>query len=311
MSPSRVSQSLVFRALLALTLLALSGSASAQTPEPLDGAGTHAYLIYYGVTRGLVHGTAASIIFNTRRAPTTGLVVGLHVVGETALAFYLAGRPGMTPGQAHLIGTGMDFGILAGVGIDLADNVRFDWDSNKNSQLFFSIPLGLSFVGAVATPLLVPSSNLTWGDVEFVHMSGLVGGLLGAGVLGKDEPGVGKGMLAGSAVGLLAGSYLGWGKDLSLRQSLLLDLGAVAGGIGAGLAVATQTEEPQPIALSAGLGAAVGLGVAYLLLSPGEQAQEPVPPVEFSLQFSPGSLGAAATRTSRPAPTSLLLQGRF
>jgi hypothetical protein len=311
MSPSRVSQSLVFRALLALTVLALPGSASAQTPDPHDAVGTHAYLIYYGVTRGAVHGIGASLVFNTRSAPTTGLVVGLHVVGETALAVYLAGRPWMTPGRAHLIGTGMDFGILAGVGIDMAGKVQFDWDSGKNSQLFFSIPLALSFAGAVAAPLLVPSSHLTWGDVELVHMSGLVGGLLGAGVLGKDEPGVGKGMLAGSAVGLIASTYVGWGKDLSLGQSLLLDLGAVAGGVGAGLAVATQTEEPQPIALSAGLGAAVGLGVAYLLLSPGDQAQEPVPPVELSLQFSHGSLGAAPTRTSRPAPTSLLLQGRF
>ncbi len=343
MHPSRVLAPLPHRLLLlslfALTVLATPGGANAQAlgpspaasrslhlldsnsepprrswtgderrADPLDETGTHAYLVYYGLTRGAIHGVLMAGVLELDRGAAAA-VIGLGAVGETLAAITLT--DGMTPGRAHVIGTGLDFGLIAGIGLDLAAEVPFDWDSAERSKRFIGTPLVLSVAGAFASALLVDAQNLTWGDMELVHMSGLVGGLVGGGALGSSDPRAGVGILAGSAVGLLVGGYLISNRDFSLGQSLVMDLGAVAGGVGGGVATAASGSEGRVVALSAGLGAAVGLGITYLLLSPHAHVEEQKPPVELSLQFSPGSLAAPDTRTGRPAPTSLLLQGRF
>lgn len=274
----------------------------------LDDMGMHLYAGYYGLTRGAIHGALLTFMLDVQGEGAAALI-GLGAVGETVAAIALTSE--WTPGRAHLIGTGLDFGLIAGLGVDLAGTVTFDWDRADRSQLFFAIPLVLSVSGALATAQLVDASNLTWGDMELMHTTGLVGAVLGASGLGRSDPLAGVGLLTGSAVGLLAGGFLISDRDFSLTQSLLMDLAVAVGGTAGGVTAGAAGGSYQAVGLSAGLGALVGLAITYPLLSPDAHAQEQKPPVAVSLQFSPGSLASRDTQTGRPQPTSLMLQGRF
>lgn len=100
-----------------------------------------------------------------------------------------------------------------------------------------------------------------------------------------------------------------------MGQSLAMDLITLVGGISGAVAAGRLGATSETSALAGGAGAAVGLSVSYLLFAPfaASAKEEPPeePPVELSLQLAPGSLSARGPREGRPAPTSLLLHGRF
>ena len=286
---------------------------TARESERLDSVGVHLYLVYYALTRGLVHAAMLEEMFNSETVLREILLAGPLIL-ETVAAVLLAGSEGMTPGRAHLIGTGLDFGLIAGFMVGALAGASYAPESSTEGYLPLLPPLTLSLAGAVVGALLVDARHLTWGDVEFVHLSGLVGAFAGGAALGSlDRPDLG--VLLGSAGGLLLGGLLVRGRDFSVGQSLAMDLITLVGGISGAVAAGRLGATSEMGALAGGAGAAVGLSVSYLLFAPfaASAKEEPpeVPPVELSLQLAPGSLSARGPRGGRPAPMSLLLHGRF
>jgi hypothetical protein len=299
----------------------LLASRSSEEPSPaqarhaerqrdrLDSVGTHVYLLYYALTRGFVHAALLDGMPDSRKVPKELLLLG-PLIGETVAAVLLASSEGMTPGRAHVIGTGLDFGLIAGVMVAGLAGANYGLESGTEGYLTVLPPLSLSLAGAVVGALLVDAQHLTWGDMEFVHMSGLVGAFAGGAAVSSLEWGE-VGVLLGSAGGLLLGGVLVRGRDFSVGQSLAMDMSALAGGIAGTLGASRLGAGDEVSAMVGGAFAAVGLSLSYLLLAPSAVPAEKEFPVKLSLQLVPGALSARDTRKDRPTSVSLLLQGRF
>jgi hypothetical protein len=279
----------------------------------LDTIGTHAYLVYYGLSRGFVHGLLLAETLKTNTDTDALLAFGVPI-GETVVAVILASSEGMTPGRAHVIGTGLDFGLIAGFMVGGLAGASYGEYGTVGPKTYLP-PLALSLAGGVASGLLVDATHLTWGDMEFIHMSGIIGAVSGAAALGsRDRPGrdwATLGALVGSAGGLALGGVLVQGKDFSVWQSLVMDGSALVAGItGTLVALGTGLGDDDSVLIGAASGSAA-LGLSYLLLSPFAIPAEEKAPVKLSLQFAPGSLSTRDTRRGRPTPMTLLLNGRF
>jgi hypothetical protein len=281
--------------------------------DSLDRLGMGAYLIYYALTRGTVHGVMlwGTLAFAVESDALALAIILLGPTLETGAAFLLLSSEGMTPGKAHLIGTAVDFGAILGLALVELTQVSFDWDRPEESTLAFGLPLVLSLGGAVLGTFLVDTQGLTWGDMELVTLSGLIGGLTGGAVLASGDTATGVGVVLGSVGGLALGRLLIRERDFGVGQAVVMDVSAVLAGLGGALAATALGAEDRGVAIVGGASAAVGMGLSYLLLSPHAVSEEQESDMEISLQLAPGALMARDARTGRPAPTSLLLSGRF
>jgi hypothetical protein len=263
---------------------------------------------FWGATRGIAAGSYLAVLLDPE--PGQRAVLGLGMAGSlgTGLAMYeWARRTDMPAGDAHVIGNHGDFGHMWGLstmGIIQPDQPRV-----VVATLLAGSGLGVWW-GASRAPRL----PYTWGDAEIQRGAFWLGAwnsialweIVAGGDPGTDmERVLGAMLIGGSAGGLyLADRVLLPGHDFSAGQGILVNLGAVAGGLlGLGVAylVAPERVDRPTIFLTLGaLGANAGFGLTYYALADdARRADGTRPPLEVGinpaglLKLAPAGLGAA------------------
>lgn len=230
-----------------------------------------ANLALYGGTRGIPHGILAYHGFRPRHDHQVidfdGTTITIEDEGDSdeAIAaaitgsvvegiggFFWARGSNLAGSTAHTIGVGGDIGLLWGLGYaELFDGEDDFWDIGTNRPLCITGLAG-SGLGMAFGSFSASHRRYTWGDVEVVRMSNYIGAATGLAIADlmsdKDNPLL-FGSLSGSAAGLALGDRFVRDVDLSATQSILVDTGTIAG-------------------------AALGLGIAYLVTSSGNDDSE-------------------------------------
>jgi len=193
-------------------------------------------MMWLGGTRGALGGVATAVLIggtpSDGRAPAAGVFIG-STLGTAAGALW-ADRTDMAPGTAHVTGNGADVGVLAG----LATNYLAHENGSSDRAMAASALAG-GLVGGVGGHLLARARGhaFTWGDAEVMRLPTALG-LDAAATLAQwdgqdaDRPFVAH-LLVGGALGAAAGEWLVRERDYAVGQALILDLGTVAGALGA------------------------------------------------------------------------------
>ncbi|MBI4819584.1 MAG: hypothetical protein HY791_25145 [Deltaproteobacteria bacterium] len=189
-----------------------------------------------------------------------------------------------------ILGTGWTWGLMTLIaGADAFDEPR----------AFFGLSLLGALGGSLGGKIYADAAHATWGDVTIVQLGGLLGVYAAAVPLiiaesFEEERGVAAVLLAGNALGLLAGHYLVSGLDHSAPQGFLAIGGAIAGGaLGAGLgfiAVPDDTNsdtQAKIMATISVLGAIGGYAATVLLATPSPESDAPLAQVTFAPWVDP------------------------
>jgi hypothetical protein len=306
----------------------LKGAASFFIPfaltlnTPVTWAQTN--LFYGGATHGPGHASLLLLLFNAQnltlqQTSLAGLVGGaLEITGGLAWA----SLTGMTAGTAHAIIVTSDVG--AGVGFALSTIVGASV-TLTSAQL----PVGLALVGAAggayAGSVLGPMLHLTWGDAELLWLSTLVGAFVPIPFVSWANPQDIRPYTILALLGAAGGATVGWlalqGLHLELGQSLLMDLGTLAGGLvglGTSLILGAFTE-PRVGLTAAMIGLCGGYAISYFAMrytmpkKVGATMQvtfNPTALTDLMMPKAPGGAAVAARRQERPLP-ALALTGSF
>lgn len=280
-------------------------------------------LFYGGATHGPAHASLFLLLTNVQLSSFQQFAMANLVGGAVEIAGGLAWATltGMTAGTAHAIIVTSDVG--AGVGFALAAIVGAS-TTLTNAQL----PAGLALVGAAggayAGSVLGPMLHLTWGDAELLWLSTLVGAFVPIPFVSWANPQDIRPYAVLALLGAAGGATVGWlglqGLHLELGQSLLIDLGTLAGGlVGLGTSlILGATTEPR-IALTASMiGLCGGYAVSYFAMriqapkKVGANVQVTFNPTALTDLVTPKAPGAslAGRRQDRPPP-ALALTGSF
>jgi hypothetical protein len=273
--------------------------------NPVSAA--EANLAFYGATRGIWHGVLVGALIagdvdpDTRaRGWATSMFAGS--LTELVLGFYLAPALAPTAGRAHTIAAVGDFGLLLGFGGGYL--LRLNQKDTADEQARGMAAAGLvgAGLGLAGGYVLAAARDNSWGDAEVLRLCWALGAWNGAAVadlvhsdLSLDNRTFTGLAVAGGALGLLAGDRLVRHADFSAGESLLIDLGTVAGGLlGAGVAY-LAVQDDGPYLFASGLGGLVGFGLSYWI-TPGRIGvpRQATPPYG-ALTFAP-LLGSHGTR---------------
>jgi hypothetical protein len=252
---------------------------------------------FWGATRGGIGGLYLADLLT--RGDNDREMAALGVAGSLGggLAMYdWARRTDMSAGDAHVIGNYGDFG--------------HSW---ALSSLLIALPDGGRVVGAAALAgmgagLLLgtgraPRLPYTWGDAE-IQRGGFYLGMYNTlglwSLVVSDDPSddaaraLGALLIGGSVAGLYVTDRLLVGHDFTAGQGIMVNLGAVAGGLlGAGVGVLAAGKEGENwrvvLPLSA-LGANVGFGLTYLALSDDARRHAERRPAPVEVGFNPAAL---------------------
>jgi hypothetical protein len=254
---------------------------------------------------GIWLGVATDVLFDVKGTRTAIIapMVGMGLSLGTSLLI-TADHP-VSTGQAWTIITGLDYasvnGALWGAGLGLS------------AKGVVGAAIGTSAAATAAATWVAASERPKAGDIELVRSSllwGTTAGLLGIAALGSD---VGaqtawKGGALAMDLGLLAGVGLASRLDLSRNRVLIIDAGAIGGGLaGFGmtwLIVGGVNANGRAVAGGTLGGLLLGIGVAALatrhLDTPGAEAQA----LAYPALFARGADGRWSF--ALPAPTPVL-----
>jgi hypothetical protein len=210
-------------------------------PPPMavirSGAGTNegrGRLVLWSAVYGIWLGIAIDILFDidSERAVIVAPLLGMAAGLGASLAATRTVK--LTAGQAYTIITGLDYGTYNGAlwagGLDMT--------SKGVVGTAVATSIAATSVGVLVADAMSPSA----GDIEVVRSSllwGTVAGFLGVAALAPDisSENVLKVAAASMDVALLIGIGLARSFDLSRNRVLIIDAGALAGGL-TGLGVA-------------------------------------------------------------------------
>jgi len=274
------------------------GMANLSRSGAMRGVG-HGALLYHLLTGPDPEDFEAGL---ARERARLGTMV-LTSLGEGVGGYLWARSEDMDPGRAATIANGADLGQLWGMGLS---GVSGEDDFSRRG------PAGLALAGAAAGVWAGSEwsarRDYTWGDANVMRTGGAVGILSGLAladaVAGGESAVYWGGALLGSAAGAIVADRMVDGLDFSVGQSVLVQLGTLAGGL-TGLGVAALVEaETTGLLISSAVGAAAGFGLTYAALA--DDARNGGDGWLVDLRVSP--VVADLERGLRPGAT---LQGTF
>lgn len=232
---------------------------------------------WWGATRGITHGLYATELVSdnaSSRQLLGGALFGSLVEGIAG--YQWAGRTGMSAGTAHTIGNFGDLGAFWAGGALLIAQPDVDED------LAIATLLAGAGAGIAGGARFADSRDFTWGDAEIMRTAALVGaadGLALWDLLTTDDGEdfelrvLGTTLVAGSILGVVASDRMLDGRDFSVGQSVLIQLGAFA-GYAAGVGISLLASDDAESGLLTSLGAAGGtLGFTLLFNSLSDDAE--------------------------------------
>ncbi len=257
----------------------------------------NAFLSWYGATRGAYAGymitRATHMDFYSDGAwpPLLGSI-GLDVGG-----FALASKMKYTPGQAAMVTTMGDWGILGTLGTIFLININVDEDQPFDHVVYELVPLGGMAAGLVSGHHLGRNDKIADGDPRVFRLWGQLGAMAGFTAanyfFSMDEISQTEGtiILGGAMAGCAAGSLLGhrhiMKTDYTYVNGLLVEVGADAGLAVAGavlLLLSTESMEADvPMTLLTG-GAIIGAAATAAVIRSSSIKKM------GSLEFSPMNL---------------------
>ncbi len=235
-------------------------------------------LALYGGTRGAWHGVMLTAVLVGDATPdqrsqawARGLLLGS--VSELTAGYFLAGDGRLTTGQTHTMAALGDLGLLWGVGAGYL--LRFDQrdGADRQARAMGAATLLGSGLGLTGGYLLGRRRANTWGDAEVLRLGGLLGALTGFGIADalkmdlvlSSRPVTGL-AIGASALGAAAADRLLRPLDLTVSQALLVDLGTLAGTLGAaGMAylLTGDGDSRQPYVLLMAVGGVTAFSLSY------------------------------------------------
>jgi hypothetical protein len=265
---------------------------------------------FWGATRGLAGGAYLAWLLDAEASDRTTAALGLAGSLGGGLAMYeWARRTDMSAGDAHVIGNYGDYGhawALSAMLVAQPDPER----------VIAASALAGSAAGLVLGARRAPRLPYTWGDAEIQRGGfylGMYNALAAWSMFAGDDPGddaaraLGALLIGGSVAGLHVSDRLLAGHDFTAGQGILVNLGAVAGGLlGAGIGVLVagdDVDNPRVILGLSALGANAGFGLTYRALSDDARrnAERRPPPVEVG--FNPAALfGLIGDERTGPRP---------
>lgn len=248
-----------------LAALAFGAGAQAQTEAPrrdtAEAVGLYAWLGTYGAATGL----AASLVLDGTSPPVaTALPLVGAGLGAGVLTAYLLDRPTrIRRGVPTAMGAGISLGALAGGAVAAEGVLVGGWTpGTAGAASWAGVTLGLGATLALEAALRPAPGTTSWA---------LSGGLWGATLAGlaalalQDGAFVGRWLLVGEAVGVIASLATAGLVRPTQAQTRWLDLGALVGGLlgfGAGMLLFSRPSRDWPgVAATAQLGI-LGGGVA-------------------------------------------------
>lgn len=229
-------------------------------------------LAFSGASRGAGHGAllAMALADNPSTDQSIGSAMAFSVLELVGGSLY-GHSAKLSAGDAHLLGISADFGLAWSA----AYTSTAVWNSSGTGfqHAVSGSALAGAALGFAAGEFYRSERQMTWGDAEFLRMSGLLGGFAGVALsdgIGLMDSQSGERYIpsvvaACSMVGAVAGDFLGRDQEFTVGQSLLVDLGTVTGGlIAAGLTYLIGDFDDSTPYLTAGLvGSATGYSLSY------------------------------------------------
>lgn len=292
---------------------AWSGSAAA-TPFLLGGASLAvtalltgnapvsegaASLALGGMFQGSIHGWLLSALISGSDMDIR-LGAGLSILGgitETVAGYMVATNTNMEEGRASAINTSAFYSTLAG-GMLAVAIVGQDGNSNSTVRLVGGLGLAGAVGGVFLGEHLSTQQRYSSGDAGILSLAAALGATLPLATLLAIQPEninlrlVSGLMLAGTALGVIAGDRLVVGKDFQGSQAKITTLATIGGALlGYGIGLAIQNH--QVSVASAWIGAAGGFAFAYVSYSSDAEAFHLHGDLRVNL--NPASLALAAT----------------
>lgn len=261
-----------------------------------DGA---ASLALGGMFQGSIHGWLLAALISGGDTDVR-LGFGLSILGgvtETVAGYMVATNTNMSEGRAGAINTSTFYSMLAG-GMLAGAIMGQDGNSNTTVRLIGGLGLAGAVGGVFLGDYLSTQQRYTSGDAGVLAVSAALGATLPLATLVAIQPEsinvrlVSGLMIAGTALGMVAGDRLVVGKDFLSSQATVTTLATVGGAlVGYGIGLAMQNQ--QVSVASAWIGAAGGFAISYA--SYADDAEAYHLHGDLRLQLNPASLALAAT----------------
>lgn len=184
--------------------------------------------------------------------------------GLGAFVSSLISRPGITHGHTLAINSGSGWGIAAGLAIHTIADIQ-------DEKALLGLIAGMDALGTVAGHFAwerIPSGA---GDVSLGNTGGIwMGFVTGLSLVAVNPSNLSSQSAAaiittGSLAGLIGGAVLSRHYPMTRSRTLLIDVGAISGGLfGAGIGVLVRAES-QAMAAMAASGIVAGVGLASYL----------------------------------------------
>lgn len=292
--------------------------------QPVNWGPTNMSL--YGTTRGILHGWLISEMakpdegYQNDGKTAIALAMGASVV-EGIAGYAIAQSRGMSAGDVATLEVGGDYGMLWGyLASDLAGYTAED---KNQDQATATLTLATGIAGMFAGGMLAGHRAYSFGDIMVMRGGSYVGILVGTACADVGDPAESEpysaGILLGSLAGLAVGDRLVDGREFTVGEGTLVQLGGLAGGLtGLGLVALTRTDDSSPYWFGTALGSAAGYAVTYRGLA-GKATARASKSTSWQFQLAPEGLLAAlqpasSGRTSRsiaPPPPIVRLTCTF
>lgn len=223
-----------------------------------------ATLAVYGQTRGMLHGAALPLLFDSNTNYRLALGFGLAgSIGETMLGYQWAKKHKFSEGQAFVTGIYSDFGMAVALGATHALGLyeNNDYEANVAALSTLAGAAGGFWLGN----RLAKKDYYTSGDGIVLGGAAFLGAYLPISLVSVAEPEDARfytlaGTL-GAVGGLMIGDKIVKKHDFSVRQGVYIYLSELAGGLvgmGVGYALGSATDNVSTMTVLTGLGALAG-----------------------------------------------------
>jgi hypothetical protein len=230
--------------------------------EPVTYA--QANLVYYGLSRGYLHGFLLSASLtssgNDRVMLGTAFCIGIT---ESLLGYNFAKHNNIGNGTANLMTIYGDFGLLGGLAI--ANQLDL---INGNGRGFAATVLLSGITGIGVGYGLNKDNTISAGDGEIIRTTAYLGAYLPIGFFIEMESGNPKflstTMLITGAAGAYAGHLFVRNHEFEFMHGAIIELGTVAGGLGgAGIGYIINNNSSSLITLAGAAGGIVSFAAMY------------------------------------------------
>lgn len=249
----------------------------------------------HGGSRGAISGLALGYMYGANTGPERGAPVLAGAIAGTIIGYRHA--RGLTDGEAASAGLFADLGALTTIGLAGTVNAfeerkkRLLYNPSDPNSGYYETNDGLAAKGRAALGVALGAEalgyalgpryarraayNVTSGDVTTVFTSALLGGVTASAINGEN--GRGPARFAVATGGLLLGAFaadrgLVRKADRTAADGVLIQLGALAGGLIGGGLVTMADGGPRGVLAAAGVGGALGLLAADNIIKPAKDA---------------------------------------